>query len=173
MFSRKRRECPAWADHRIEQPTGGDAVAKLQAVGDHVLHSQMLRQRTHHLLESLADQNDISATFNQLLYLRYSTRLQAWLQLVLEIFLAQQVEAVAADAAQDGVHHARGKFAIGRVQKRAQQRHQKNQTAPPEAFAEGLSVPGKECHWPNHGQVQQAAFNAPVDGGGDRTGIVI
>ena len=55
--------------------------------------------------------------FNQLLYLLYSTRLQAWLELVVEIFLAQQVEAVSGDASQDGVHHARGKFAIGRVQK--------------------------------------------------------
>ena len=98
--------------------------------------------------------------------------LQLRLQLVLEILLAQQVKAVAGNPAQHGVHHSRGKLAVRGVEKRAQQRHQKDEPAPPEALSEGLRVPGKECHRRDHRQVEQAAFHPPEDAGG-RTGVVV
>ena len=118
----------------------------------------------------LAHQNHISAGLHEFLYLLNALFFQVRLQLVLEIFFAQQIQAVAGDAAQHGVHHARGEFAIGGIKKRAQQGHQENQAAPAEALGKGLGVPGKEGHRPDDGQVEKAAFHPPVDSGG-RTGI--
>src|SRR5579859_4256580 len=98
--------------------------------------------------------------------------LQARLQLVEKEFFAEQIETVTSDSPQHGVYRACGKLAIGRVEKRAQQRHHEDLPAAAEALGEGLCVPGKKRHGLDHGQVKQAPLDSPVDGGG-RTGIVV
>ena len=109
---------------------------------------------------------------HQFLHLAHASLFQARLQLVLEEFFAQQIEAVAGHSAQHGMHRPRGKLAVRGIKKRTQQGHQEDQPAPPEALGERLGIPRKERHGLDHGQVEQAALNPPVDGGG-RTGIVV
>jgi hypothetical protein len=124
------------------------------------------------MVQPLADQHDLSAAFNQLLNLSDPSLLEARLQLVQEELLAEQVQAVAGDPSQDGMHRPRRKLTIGGIKEGAQEGHQEDQPTPPEAFGEGLGIPGKERHRLDHGQVEQAALDPPVDGGG-RTGIVV
>ena len=50
--------------HRLQKSAGSNSVAKFEAVGDQPLHSQMLRQRTHHMLQALAHQHDFVAGFD-------------------------------------------------------------------------------------------------------------
>src|SRR5215472_2626065 len=114
----KRSECAARTNHRVKQSTSGDTVAKLQAVRNDVLHPQVLRQWTHQVIESLADQYDFGAGLYQFLYRLNSFRLQARLQFVLEILFTQQVEAVSGYATQHGVDNPGGELPIHRVKNR-------------------------------------------------------
>src|SRR5512141_1801174 len=56
-------------DDRFQQPSGCRAIAELKAVGNDVPDSKMLRQRSHEMIERLADQNDISTGPHKLLHL--------------------------------------------------------------------------------------------------------
>ncbi len=132
----------------------------------------MLRQRTHYMVQPLADQHNLRAGFNQFLYFARATLFQAGLELVEEELFPEQVQAVAGHSTQDGVHGAGGKLAVGGIEKRPQQGRQEDLPTPPEALGKGLGVPREERHGLDHGQVEQAALNPPVDGGG-RTGIVV
>jgi len=64
-------------------------------------------------------------------------------------------------------------FSIRRVEEWAQYGHQEDEAAASEALGEGLRIPGKERHRPDHRQVQKAALYAPVDCGGGRTGVMV
>ena len=66
-------------------------------------------QRAHHVVQALADQHDVGALGLDLAQFFHACRLQARLDEIGEILLAQQVQAVLADAAQQGVQHPRGK----------------------------------------------------------------
>src|ERR1700684_1611367 len=94
------------------------------------------------------------------------------LQLVLEELFAEQVQAVASDAAQDGMHGPRSKLAVCGIKKRAQDRHGEDQTAAAKALGKRLGVPSKDAHRPPQGKDKKTASDPPVDGGG-RTGIVV
>ncbi len=168
----ERSKSAAGTNHWIKQSAGGGAVAKFQAVGDDALDSEVLRQRTHHVLERLADQNHVGAGFHKLLHCPNTFWLQARLELVLKILFSQKVQTVAGYAAQDCVDDTGGELAVGGIKNGAQHGHQKDEAPTPEALGEGLRIPGEERHRPDHGQVQQAALNPPVDGGG-RTGVVV
>ena len=50
----------------------------------------MLRQRTHHVFQALAHQDDLIARIQTRLKLFYSIDFQVWLQFVLEVFFTQQ-----------------------------------------------------------------------------------
>src|SRR5690349_7273776 len=69
------------------------------------------------------------------------------------------------------MYYAGSELAVRSVQKRTQHGHQEDKSPPAKALGKGLSVPREECHWPDDGQVEKAALNPPVNGGG-RTGIV-
>src|SRR5215467_8816182 len=69
------------------------------------------------------------------------------------------------------MYYAGCELAVRSVQKRTQHGHQEDKSPPAKALGKGLSVPGKECHWPDDGQIEKAALNPPVNGGG-RTGVV-
>src|SRR5215469_15314341 len=85
------------------------------------------------------------------------------LELVLEIFFAEQVQAVATNPTQHGVHDPGGKASIRSIEKRAQRGHQQHRAAPQPAVGERLCVPGKERNRSDRSQLEQATFNAPVD----------
>ena len=51
-------------------------------------------------------------------------------------------------------------------------RHQKDEAATPKTVGECLSIPREESYRSDHRQIEQAPFNAPVNGGG-RTGVVV
>ena len=99
-------------------------------------------------------------------------RFEARFQLVLEVLLAEKVQAVAGHPSQGSVNYARSEFTVGGVKKRAQRGHQKDQPTSPKAFGKGLGVPGKECHRLDHGQVKKGALDPPVHAG-SRAGNVV
>src|SRR5215469_13897429 len=84
VFS-KRGECTSRTNYRVKQSTSGGTVAKLQTVRNDVLHPEVLRQWTHQVVESLADQYDFGTGLYQFLYRLNSLGLQAGLQFIFEI----------------------------------------------------------------------------------------
>ena len=99
-----------------------DAIAEVETVGNQPLHAQELGQRTHHVIEPLTDEHDVGALGLQSFEARQTIGFQVRLQLVLEVFVTQQVEAVPAHTTQYGVHHPGGKNAV-RIQKRTHHRN--------------------------------------------------
>ena len=166
----ERRKKSARPDHWVEQPAGGNAVAKFQTVGDDALHPKMLSQRNHDVIQRLANQNHICPGLHQFPYLLRAPALEVRFQFVLEVFLAEQIEPIPGHPAKDGVHHPGSKLAVGRVENRAKNSHQEDQPAATEASCKCLRIPRKESHRPDHGQVQQATFYAPVH---RRIGIMV
>src|SRR6266851_1857558 len=136
-----------------------------------MLGSEVLRQRTHQMVQPLAHQHNVCSGAEKFLDLFHSMRFQLGFQLVLEIFLAQKIQAVAGYTPQGGVNHASSELAVSGVKKWAQRRHQKDQPASPKAFGEGLGVPGEKRHRLDHGQVKKAALDPPIYARG-RAGIV-
>ncbi len=158
------RECSPRPDHRLQQPSRRHAVAKLQPIRHHTFHSEMLRQRLHHVFQPLTHQHHIRAGAHQFPHSFRPVRLQLRFQFVLEIFLTQQVQPVPRHAPQRRVHHARRKLAVRRIKKRSQHRHQQNQPPPLKTLRKSLRVPRKERHRLHHRQVQQASLHPPVHG---------
>ena len=81
----------------------------------------------------------------------------------MEEFFAEQVEAVAAYAAQHRVEKACGEHAIRGVEKWPRYGEDAHRAAPAPAFEKSLRVPGEEAYRADGGEIQQAAFDAPVD----------
>ena len=158
-------------NHRREQTSCGNSVAKVEAVDQQPLHSQELSQGTHHVIESLAYQHDFCTSRLQFLEVSHAIGLQVRLQLVLEVLVAEKVEPVTADAPQDAVHHASREDAVRGIKKRTQGGHKEHQSPPHHASAESLRVPRKESYGLNRGQVEQTTLDAPVDRGG-WTGLI-
>jgi len=71
------------------------------------------------------------------------------LQKIMEKFLAEQIEPVAAFAAQHRVHYSGGKHAIGGVQQRPRNSHHAHQPAPRPPLSERLCVPSEEGYRPD------------------------
>ena len=100
-------EDAAGPDDGVQQAASGAAVAELQPVGEQKLHSQVVRQRAHDVVEPLADQHHRAVGSvaggvggQDFLELLHSTPLEARLEDIVKVLFAQEVEAVAADAAQ-------------------------------------------------------------------------
>jgi hypothetical protein len=165
-------ESAARPDHRVEQASGRGSIMKFQAVGDDVPHSEMLRQRTHQVIESLANQHNVCPRSHKFLNLFNAFLFEMRLQFVLEELFSQQIQAIAGYAPKNGMDDAGGKFAIGCIKERAQHRHQEDQTSAPKTVRESLSIPREEGDRSDHSQIEQAPLNAPVNGGG-RTGVVV
>src|SRR5215469_161457 len=60
-------ERTAGANHGIEQAAGGDAIAEIQAIRNDPRDAEMIRQRPHHVVEALADEEDFRAACKQVL----------------------------------------------------------------------------------------------------------
>ena len=117
------------------------------------------------MVQSLAHQHHVGARTQKFSHLFHAFGFQPRFQPVLEIFFSQQIETIASHAAQHGVHHARRKLPVHRIQKRTQHRHQEDQPAPAHSPAERLVVPCKKRQRRDHGKVEQAAFHPPVNAG--------
>ena len=122
----------------------------------------MPRQRTHHMLKPLAHQHHLGARRLQCLQVAHAFFLQQRLQLVLEFFFAQQIEPVACNSAQHGMHNSSRRLPVRRIQKRPQQSHHQHQAPPHRARDKRLAVPGKKRNRPDRRQLQQASFHPPI-----------
>ena len=80
---------------------------------------------------------------------------------VLEILFAEQLQAVAANAAQKGVEQTSGKLAPAGVGEGSQQRHRRHARAARPALGKTLRVPGEIADRPKCAQLEQAPFDAP------------
>ena len=57
----KPRHRAARANHGIEQASRGEAIAKIQTIAENAPHAEMLRERTHDVIESLAHEHHVAA----------------------------------------------------------------------------------------------------------------
>jgi len=123
----------------------------------------MFRERAHDVVEALAYQDDFAAPGYRFSQLGDALLFQPRLQKIFEEFFAQQVEAVAADSAEDGVQEAGGEDAIGHVEEGAAHREDGHGATARPAFQEALRIPGEEANGADGGEIEEAAFNAPED----------
>ena len=100
LVGSKLREKAARPYHRIEQPPGGHAVAEIEPIRKDPLDAQIIRERPHDVVEPWLTSTTSPPAASDLFQLCDAARLQPRLQKILEKFLAQQVEPVAALAAQ-------------------------------------------------------------------------
>ena len=122
------------------------------------------------MVEALAHKNDFRPLRLQHLQASHAIRLQVRLEFVLEVFVAEKVEPIATDSAQNTVDHPRRKNAMCGVQKRTERRHQEDQAAASHTRRKGLGVPGKEGYRLYRGEIEKTALDPPVDRSG-RTGL--
>src|SRR3954462_12266389 len=132
----------------------------------------MASQRAHDVVQGLTDEHDVGPAVHNVLNLPHTTFFKLRLQLVLEVLLAQQIKTVAGHSAKNDMDHSCGEFAIRGIEKRTQEGHQEDEPASPKTFRERLGIPGEEGYRTNHGQIEQAALDSPVNSR-SRTGIVI
>jgi hypothetical protein len=123
------------------------------------------------VIQSLAHQHYIGSRLHQLPHLFDTFSFKTWLQFVLKELFSEQVQAVAGYASKYGMDYTRGEFAIGRIKEGTQNRHQKNEPTASKTLGERLSIPREEGYGSDYGQIEQAPFNAPVNGG-TRTGVM-
>ena len=81
----------------------------------------MIRQRTDDVVQTLADQHYRAILRLPLLQSLHPPALEPRLYYVLEIFLAQQIQTILADASEKNVEHAGGKDTVGGIEQRANQ----------------------------------------------------
>ncbi len=148
-------------NHRFEQTAGRAPIAKIEAVRNNAFDAQIVRKRAHDVVEALADKDDVIVRGHRFLQFFHAGLPEARLQEILKEFLTEQIQAIAADAAQHGVQQSRGEDAVRGVQKWPRDGEHAHGTAPPPALDEGLRVPREEADWPNGRQIEQAAFHAP------------
>ena len=161
IFAQRKCQRAARTHDRVEQPPGGNSVAKFQPVGHQLLDAQVPCQRPHHMIESLAHQHHLPVLFHPLAQHLQPFGFELRLQNVVEVFLPQQVQPIASHSAQQRVQNARGQNAVARVQHRPHQRLQKQSAAPRPALRERMRVPGEIRYRPHRGQIRQAAFDPP------------
>ena len=127
-----------------------------------MLYAEMCRQRTQNAFEQLANQNNPFAAAQRGRQLFSGFAAQLWFQNVVKIFFAEQIEAVAGDAAQQRVQKTRCESAAGGIGERANQRHSRHARAARPAFGEAAPVPGEEAHGTQRAKLEKRAFHAPI-----------
>ena len=157
-------EGAARADYGVEQASGGHAFAEIEAIRDDAPDAQVLGERAHDVVEALADQDDFAARGDRFVQFGDAFFFEARLQKIFEEFLAEEVEAVAADSAEDGVEEAGGEDAVGEVEEGAGEGERGHGAAAGPTLEEALRIPGEEGDGADGGEIEQAAFHAPEDG---------
>src|ERR1700730_1843313 len=93
--------------------------------------------------------------------LRHAFRPELALEYVLEIFFAEQIQAVAGYAPQERMQDPGRHYPVARVQRRPNQRLQEKASATRPALGEGVGVPGEIGDRAYRRQMCQAAFDEP------------
>ena len=88
------RESSAWANYRIEQAASGETIAKVEAIAENALDAEMIGERSHDVVESLAYEYDVRAGCDDFFESSNPGGFQSWLEEILEEFFAEQVEPV-------------------------------------------------------------------------------
>src|SRR5260370_29978762 len=130
IAAQKPGQGPPRADDRLEQTASGAPLAKFETVCEQALDTKMPRQRTHHVVEALADQHDGLARRERLLQLFHACALELRLQNIVKILFAEKIKAVAADAAEQRVQKSRRKNTGRTVIHSAQKHPQGHPSAP-------------------------------------------
>ena len=84
-------------------PTCGMAISKFQTIGDKRIDAEVLGQWTHNMVERLTHQHNPLASAHRIQQLFGSLFANLWLEDVMEIFFAQQIQTVQADTTQQRV----------------------------------------------------------------------
>ena len=155
---------PPGTYYRTQQSPRRHSIPKIEPVCNNPAHSQMPRQRPHHMLQPLTHEHHIGACGLQSLQLPHSLLLKQRLQLVFEFFFAQQIKPVTSDSAEDSVHDSSRGDPVCRIQEWTQQRHYKHEGAACGPRDKRLAVPGEKGNWTNRGQLQQAPLHPPING---------
>src|SRR5262249_22264674 len=143
------------------QTARSEAVAKFQPIAENTFDTEIAGERTHDVLQTLAHEDNLAISSHPFFESCDAGRFQLRFQNILEVFLAKEVKAILADAAQQNVKHASSKNAFGRVKQRPNQRQQSHAAAPGPALVEALGVPSEKRHRPHGAEIQQAAFDPP------------
>jgi hypothetical protein len=157
-------EGAAGADYGVEQASGGHAFAEIEAIGHDARDAQVFGERAHDVVEALAYQDDLAAGGDRFFQLGDAFFLQTRLEKIFEELLAEEIEAVAADSAEDCVEEASGEDAVGEVEEGAGEGESGHGAAACPTLEEALRIPGEEADGTDSGEVEQAAFHAPEDG---------
>ena len=96
------------------------------------------------MLEALAYQDDFIASCDVRLKQLHAINFEIGLQLVLEVFFAQQIEPVAADSPKHGMNDPGGEDAVHGIKKRPQHSHYQYQPTPYPALQKRLRIPGEK-----------------------------
>ncbi len=147
------REHAARADHRREQTARRNSVAEIEAIANDPGNAEMAGERPHDVVQPLAYKHDLFPCIQGLLQTFDAALLQLRLQDVLEIFLTEQIKAIATDAAQNGVQQTGGDHAIRQIKYWPGDRQDAHDAAPCPTLKKALRVPGEEADWTDCGEV--------------------
>jgi len=124
----------------------------------------MLSQRPHNVIQALADQDDLPILDHPLAQLRQSFRPELALQDVFKVLLPEQIQAVAAHAAQERMQDSCGQYPMACIERWPKQGLQEKTPSACPALREGVGIPGEISNWTHRRQMRQTAFYAPEDG---------
>ena len=159
------RQRSARAHDGIEEPPGGLAIAKFQAIRDERVDAEMVRQWTKNVFQKLANQDDAFTVPDRIDQLLGGLAPQLRLQHIVEVLLAQEIQAIAADSAEQCVQEASRERAAGKISERPRQSHASHARAPRPAFGKALRVPGEKTDRAQGAEFEKRAFDAPIGEG--------
>src|SRR5438445_9120695 len=121
----------------------------------------MMRQGTKYIFQELSNQDDTVAVAKRFDQLFGGLAAQLRFQNVLKVLFAEEIQAVAADSAEQSVQEARCKRAAREVGERPRQRHGCHARAARPALGKTLRVPSEESDRAHGAELEQGAFRAP------------
>src|SRR5271165_5505400 len=139
------RKWPARPDDGVEQPPGSDTIAELHAIGDESFRGEVLGHGPENRFKELADEHHALTITDRINQLLHTLAAHARLQFILKVFLAEKVQAVAGNAAENGVQKPGGQGAAGQIGGRSQQAHGEHRGATNPALQKALAVPIEEA----------------------------
>src|ERR1700674_3424758 len=122
----------------------------------------MVRQRTKNVFDELPNENDALAPANGFEQLLGGRAAQLRLQDGVKILFSKKIEAITADATEQGVKKARSKGAARGISEWPRQCHPRHARASRPAFRKALGVPSEKTYWAHRAEFQQRAFHSPI-----------
>src|SRR2546430_12955270 len=164
------RQRSARAHDGIEEPPGGLAIAKFQAIRDERVDAEMVRQWTKNVFQKLANQDEAFTVPDRIDQLLGGLAPQLRLQHIVEVLLTQKIQAIAADSAEQCVQEASRERAAGKISERPRQSHASHARAPRPAFGKALRVLGEKTDRAQGAELKQGPFHTPIRNGGSGSG---